>query len=53
MLYLPNAATQITVNGTLTSSQVIADNIQISGNGGLTANYAGPAVNVRKLQLVE
>jgi hypothetical protein len=52
-IYLPNAPIQITANGTLTSSQVIADNMQISGNGGLTANFAGPASKVRKLQLVE
>jgi hypothetical protein len=52
-MYVPNAPIEITANGTLTSSQVIADNIQITGNGGLTANYAGPTVNVRKIQLVE
>jgi hypothetical protein len=52
-MYLPNAPIEITANGSLTSSQVIADNIQITGNGGLTANYPGPAEKVRKLRLVE
>jgi hypothetical protein len=52
-VYAPDAPIQVTALGSLTTSQVIANSLSLTGTGNVNVDATRPRVNVRSVSLVE